>query len=91
MQPGRVSALSVPIRTRVPMPLLALALAGCLPPWSAPAAARTMQQKLEQACASDIDRLCASAKPDPDRIKACMLTRRAEVSHPCIDLFDASE
>ncbi len=56
-----------------------------------PAMARTMQQKLDQACAADIAKLCAEAKPDQDRIKACMLTRRAEVSPACMALIDASE
>ncbi len=58
---------------------------------SAPVLARTMQQKLDQACAADIARLCAEAKLDQDKIKACMLTRRAEVSPACMALIDASE
>jgi hypothetical protein len=53
--------------------------------------ARTMQQKLDQACAADIAKLCAEAKPDQDKLKACMLTRRAEVSPACMALIDASE
>lgn len=56
-----------------------------------PVLARTMQQKLDQACAADIAKLCAETKPDQDRIKACMLTRRAEVSPACMALIDASE
>ncbi len=53
--------------------------------------ARTMQQKLELACAGDIERLCSNAKPDPDKIKACLLVQRAQVSPDCIELVDASE
>lgn len=53
--------------------------------------ARTMQQKLDEACAADIARLCAGAKPDPDKIKACMLTKRPQVSSTCMALIDASE
>ena len=58
---------------------------------SVSAPARTMQQKLDQACAADIARLCAEARLDQDKIKACMLTRRAEVSAACMALIDASE
>ncbi len=57
----------------------------------APAAAKTMQQKLDIACAADSARLCPENRQDPDRLKACLMSRRAEVSPPCMRLVDASE
>ncbi len=58
---------------------------------TAPASARTMQQKLDAACAGDAASLCPDSRQDPDRLKACLLRRRAEVSPACMRLVDASE
>jgi len=37
----------------------------------------------EQACTSDAFRLCSSDIPDVDRVTACMVRRKAELSPPC--------
>ncbi len=58
---------------------------------SSSAGARTMQQKLEAACAADYQRLCPEKAGDPDGLKACMLARRARASTECMRLIDASE
>ena len=46
-----------------------------------PAYAYTAEQ--EQACTSDAFRLCSSDIPDVDRVTACMVRRKAELSPPC--------
>jgi hypothetical protein len=53
--------------------------------------ARTMQQRLETACAGDVERLCPQTANGSDARKACMLARRSEVSAACMALIDASE
>ena len=53
--------------------------------------ARTMQQRLEQACAEPIDRLCAGARPDGGRINACLLSHRAELPPDCARLVDIAD
>ena len=69
-------------------PRLALALALLLP---ASAPARTMQQRLEQTCAPQIDRLCAAARPDPDRIDACLAAHRDDLPPACASLVDSAD
>ena len=69
---------------------LAALLAGCCAAAGA-GAARTMQQKFDQACAADIERLCASAKADPDAAKACLMRHREAVDAACMRLVDAAE
>ena len=53
--------------------------------------AKTMQEKMQDACADDIARLCPTAAADPDQLKGCMLKHRAEASRACMRLIDASE
>jgi|KBSSwiStaDraftv2_1062776.scaffolds.fasta_scaffold879857_1 hypothetical protein len=48
-----------------------------------PAAARAYTAEQEQACTSDAFRLCSSEIPDVDRVTACMVRRKAELSPPC--------
>ena len=55
------------------------------------ASARTMQQRLELACAAPIDRLCARARPDADRIDACLASHRAELPPDCASLVDIAD
>jgi hypothetical protein len=50
-----------------------------------------MQQKLDQACAADIDRLCPSAKGNPDAAKACLMSHREAADPACMRLVDAAE
>ena len=68
--------------------LAAGALAVLLLPAAGDVSARTMQQRLEQACAGPIDRLCAEARPDSDRINACLTSHRAELPPDCSRLVD---
>ena len=49
----------------------------------APVAARAYTAEQEQACTSDAFRLCSSDIPDVDRVTACMVRRKAELSPPC--------
>ncbi len=53
--------------------------------------ARTMQQRLEQVCAGPIDALCAKARPDGDRINACLASHRAELPPDCARLVDIAD
>ena len=53
--------------------------------------ARTMQQRLEQACAGPIDHLCTASRPDADRINACLRTHRAELPPDCARLVDIAD
>jgi hypothetical protein len=69
---------------------LVACLAGCCVADGA-ATARTMQQKLDQACAADIDRLCPSAKGNPDAAKACLMSHREAADPACMRLVDAAE
>lgn len=48
---------------------------------AAPARAYTPEQ--EQACTSDAFRLCSSEIPDVDRVTACMVRNRSQLSPPC--------
>lgn len=68
-----------------------LVLVGLVASASVSAAARTMQQQLDAACSADRDRLCPRDSADPDHLKACLLSKRAQVSDACMRLIDASE
>jgi hypothetical protein len=59
--------------------ILATALAVSM--WPAASQAYTPEQ--EQACTSDAFRLCSSEIPDVDRVTACMVARRSQLSPPC--------
>ena len=48
----------------------------------------TVRQKAEQACYDDVNRLCAAAIPDEEKIKACMKVNRKALSPPCREVFD---
>jgi hypothetical protein len=63
--------------------LLALALVMTLRP--TPGAAYGQEE--QQACMGDAFRLCGSEIPDVDRITACMVRRRAELSPGCAVFF----
>ena len=53
--------------------------------------ARTMQQRLERVCAGVINQLCAEARPDGDRINACLASHRAELPPDCARLVDVAD
>ena len=42
-------------------------------------------REIAQACAGDIERLCAGVPPGEGRIKACMKAHLTELSAPCFD------
>ncbi len=53
--------------------------------------ARTLQERLQTACADDVRRLCPDKAAGSDDLKACLLVNRPRVSAPCMTLVDASE
>jgi hypothetical protein len=63
--------------------LLATALVAAVP--SGEGYAYTMEQ--QQACTPDVFRLCSSEIPDVDRITACMIRNRSQLSPQCRAFF----
>jgi hypothetical protein len=59
--------------------MLATALAVSM--WPATGRAYTPEQ--EQACTSDAFRLCSSEIPNVDRVTACMVAKKSQLSPPC--------
>jgi hypothetical protein len=64
---------------------LMLATALSVSMWSAPASAYTPEQ--QQACSGDAFRLCSSDIPDVDRITACMIRNKSQLSPGCRVFF----
>ena len=58
-------------------------LAGALAAPVMPAAAQTYTAEQEQACTGDAFRLCSSEIPDINRVTACVVARKSELSPPC--------
>jgi hypothetical protein len=48
-----------------------------------PTAAHAYTPEQQQACSGDAFRLCGDAIPDVDRVTACMIARRAQLSPGC--------
>jgi len=48
-----------------------------------PAAGQTYTPEQEQACTGDAFRLCSSEIPDIDRVTACMVAKKSQLSPPC--------
>ena len=48
-----------------------------------PAAAQSYTAEQQQACTGDAFRLCSSDIPDVDRITACMIRNKSQLSPPC--------
>jgi len=48
-----------------------------------PATGRAYTPEQEQACTSDAFRLCSSEIPDVDRVTACMVAKKSQLSPPC--------
>ena len=46
-------------------------------------AAQAYTPEQEQMCTGDAMRLCASEIPDVDRVTACMVAKRSQLSPPC--------
>lgn len=67
--------------------MLATALAVSM--WSSSGQAYTPEQ--EQACTGDAFRLCSSEIPNVDRVTACMVAKRSQLSPGCRAQFRAPE
>jgi hypothetical protein len=65
--------------------LVALSSASMLP-----LAARAYTPEQQQACSGDAFRLCSSEIPDVDRITACMIRNKAQLSPECRAQFGPS-
>jgi hypothetical protein len=52
-----------------------------------PTAGRAYTPEEQQACSGDAFRLCSSEIPDVDRVTACMIARKAELSPGCRVFF----
>ena len=52
-----------------------------------PTAGQAYTDEQQQACTGDAFRLCSSAIPDVDRVTACMIARKAELSPGCRVFF----
>jgi hypothetical protein len=64
---------------------LMLAMALSVSTWSTPGSAYTPEQ--QQACSGDAFRLCGPEIPDVDRITACMIRNKAQLSPGCRVFF----
>jgi hypothetical protein len=62
---------------------LGLVLAAALAVSAGPAAAQSYTAEQQQACTGDAFRLCSSDIPDIDRITACMIRNKSQLSPPC--------
>jgi len=52
-----------------------------------PTAGNAYTQEEQQACQPDAFRLCSSEIPDVDRITACMIAKRSQLSPECRQFF----
>jgi hypothetical protein len=68
---------------------LMLATALSVSMWSSSGQAYTPEQ--EQACTSDAFRLCSSEIPNVDRVTACMVAKKSQLSPPCRAQFRGPE
>jgi hypothetical protein len=67
--------------------MLAMALSAAL----LASAARAYTPEQQQACTPDAFRLCGDAIPDVDRVTACMIARKSELSPGCRVYFRSPE
>jgi len=67
--------------------LLATALAFSM--W--PAASRAYTDEQQQACSADAFRLCSADIPDIDRITACMIRNKSQLTPGCRAFFKGAE
>jgi hypothetical protein len=54
-----------------------------------PTSSHAYTQEEQQACQPDAFRLCSSEIPDVDRVTACMIARRSQLSPECRRFFRA--
>lgn len=66
---------------------LGLMLATALSCWLLPTAGQAYTPEQQQACSGDAFRLCGPEIPDVDRVTACMIARKAELSPGCRVFF----
>ena len=57
---------------------------------SALAQNRFSRQQQEAACSDDAFALCGDAIPDEQRVTACMVTKRKQLSERCRTVFEGS-
>ena len=62
---------------------LGLMLATSLAASTLPAAGQSYTPEQQQACTPDAMRLCGNFVPDVDRITACMIQKKSQLSPPC--------
>jgi len=69
--------------------LMLVTTVSCSVLWSEASNAYTFEE--EQACSGDAFRLCSSEIPDVDRITACMVQKRDQLSPACRVFFRAPQ
>jgi hypothetical protein len=79
----------VAVQSRIIRAGLMLGMALCASLLAGAAQAYTPEQ--QQACTPDAFRLCGDAIPDVDRVTACMIRKRAELSPGCRVYFRSPE
>jgi len=79
----------VAVQSRISLSGLILAIAFSFSFLSSAANAYTPEQ--QQACTPDALRLCGDAIPDVDRVTACMIARKAQLSPGCRVYFRSPE
>lgn len=67
--------------------LFGLILAAALPLSMLPAAGQTYTPEQQQACTGDAFRVCGDFVPDVDRITACMIRNKSQLSPGCRAFF----
>jgi hypothetical protein len=68
---------------------IGLFLATALSLSAGPTAAQSYTAEQQQACTGDAFRLCSADIPDVDRITACMIRNKSQLSPPCRAQFRA--
>jgi hypothetical protein len=75
----------MPIRPGISSGWLALSIVIGLSFLATPSQAYTQDE--QQLCTGDALRLCSAAIPDVDRVTACMVQKRAQLSPGCAQFF----
>jgi hypothetical protein len=79
----------IAVQSRIFRPALLLAAALSVSLLSSAAQAYTPEQ--QQACMGDALQLCGDAVPDVDRVTACMIRKRSQLSPGCAVYFRSPE
>lgn len=61
--------------------------------WAASAkkSEQSLQDRQQAACYNDVQRLCADAVPDVDKVTLCMSDKRPQVSEQCSAMWDVTK